>query len=60
MSSAGGRTRPTAKEFRRRRSSVLLPRVWGRKLLTVMLSVEFDGRLFGRSFDAEVADNGRA
>ena len=29
-------------------------------MLTVMLSVELDGRLSGRSFDAEVADSGRA
>ena len=28
-------------------------------MLTEMLSVEVDGRLSKRSFDAEVADNGR-
>ena len=60
MSSAGGRTRPIDNEFRRCRSSVPLPRVQGRNILTEVLSVELDGRLSRRSFDAEVADNGRA
>ena len=59
-SRAGGRTRPIAKELRRRGSSAPLARVRGRNMLSEMLSVEVDGRLPGRSFDVEVADNGRA
>lgn len=59
-SSAGGRTRPIAKELCRLGSSVSLARVRGRNMFRELLSVEVDGRLSERSFDADVADKGRA
>ena len=57
-SDSPGRTRPNAKELLLRSAS--LARVQGRKTFSEIFSVDVDGRLSERSFDAEVADKGRA
>lgn len=57
-SDSPGRTRPIVKELLLRSAS--LARVRGRKTFSEIFSVAVDGRLSERSFDAEVADKGRA